>query len=247
LEFIHHHWWIKFKWRTAVINLDNNQIGFLLSVFAALATMLGWLIVAIKKNLSSYLIAIALLFAATAMIAVSIFELIPTANTAGLDFATIILWLAIGAATVLLLRFGAEKLEMSGSKLENSAILVAAALTLHNFPEGSVAISTTIVDFQSGLISALAISLHNIPEGLAIAVTAVAAGMSAKKVFALVAAATIAEILGATVILYESSSLSEVVVAKLLTVVAGIMLTVAVTELIPHGWHSLKDAQKSKK
>lgn len=164
-----------------MINLDNNQIGFLLSVFAALATMLGWLIVAIKKNLSNYLIAIALLFAATAMIVVSIFELIPTANTAGLDVATIILWLAIGAATVLLLRFGAEKLEMSGSKLENSAILVAAALTLHNFPEGSVAISTTIVDFQSGLISALAISLHNIPEGLAIAVTAVAAGMSAKK------------------------------------------------------------------
>ena len=136
---------------------------------------------------------------------------------------------------------------MTGSKLENSAILVAAALTLHNFPEGSVAISTTIVDFQSGLISALAISLHNIPEGLAIAVTAVAAGMSAKKVFALVAAATIAEILGATVILYESSALSEVVVAKLLTVVAGIMLTVAAAELIPHGWHSLKDAQKSKK
>jgi zinc transporter ZupT len=71
LEFIHHHWWIKFKWLTAVINLDNNQIGFLLSVFAALATMLGWLIVAIKKNLSNYLIAIALLFAATAMIVVS--------------------------------------------------------------------------------------------------------------------------------------------------------------------------------
>ena len=81
---------------------------------------------------------------------------------------------------------------------------------------------------------------------LAIAVTAVAAGMSAKKVFALVAAATIAEILGATVILYESSALSEEVVAKLLTVVAGIMLTVAAAELIPHGWHSLKDAQKSK-
>ena len=105
-----------------MINLDNNQIGFLLSVFAALATMLGWLIVAIKKNLSNYLIAIALLFAATAMIVVSIFELIPTANTAGLDFATITLWLAIGAATVSLLRFGAEKLEMTGSKLENSAL-----------------------------------------------------------------------------------------------------------------------------
>ena len=230
-----------------MINLDNNQVGFLLSVLAALATMIGWLIVAIKRDLSDYLVAIALLFAATAMILVSIFELIPTADKAGLNIGSIVLWLTIGIAVVLILRFAAGKLESSGSKLEKSAILVAAALTLHNFPEGSVAISTTIVDFQSGLISALAISLHNIPEGLAIAVTAVAAGMSARKVFFLVAAATISEILGACVVLYESSSLSEVFVAKLLTVVAGIMLTVAAAELIPHGVHSLKDARNGKR
>ena len=229
-----------------MINLDNNQIGFLLSVVAALATMIGWLIVAIKRVLSDYLVAIALLFAASAMILVSIFELIPTADKAGLNIGSIVLWLTIGIAVVLILRFAAGKLESSGSKLEKSAILVAAALTLHNFPEGSVAISTTIVDFQSGLISALAISLHNIPEGLAIAVTAVAAGMSARKVFFLVTAATISEILGACVVLYESSSLSEVLVAKLLTVVAGIMLTVAAAELIPHGVHSLKDARNGK-
>jgi len=51
-----------------VINLENNQVGFILSILAALATMFGWVIVAVKKNLSDYLIAIALLFAATAMI-----------------------------------------------------------------------------------------------------------------------------------------------------------------------------------
>jgi ZIP family zinc transporter len=218
-----------------VINLDNNQVGFLLSIVAALATMIGWLIVAIKRVLSDYLVAIALLFAASAMILVSIFELIPTADKAGLNIGSIVLWLTIGIAVVLILRFAAGKLESSGSKLEKSAILVAAALTLHNFPEGSV------------LISALAISLHNIPEGLAIAVTAVAAGMSARKVFFLVAAATISEILGACVVLYESSSLSEVLVAKLLTVVAGIMLTVAAAELIPYGVHSLKDARNGKR
>ncbi len=229
-----------------MINLDNNQVGFLLSIFAALATMLGWVIVAVKKNLSDYLIAIALLFAATAMILVSIFELVPTADKAGLGFSAIGLWLAVGAATVLLLRFGAEKIESSGNKLEKSATLVAAALTLHNFPEGSVAISTTIVDLQSGFISALAISLHNIPEGLAIAVTAVAAKMSKQKVFFLVAAATTSEMLGASVVLYEIESLSIVVVAKLLTVVAGIMLTVSISELIPHGVNSLKDARKNK-
>ena len=226
-----------------MINLDNSQAGFILSLLAALATMIGWVVVAVKKNLSQYLVALSLLVAAAAMILLSIFELIPTANRVGLSTGSIILWLAIGVLVVVALRFLSDKLDMAGSKLEKSAILVAAALTLHNFPEGSVAISTTMVDFQSGLVAATALSLHNIPEGLAIAVTAVAAGMTSRKVFALVAAATIAEMLGAVVVLYESQGLSEFVIAKLLTVVAGIMFTVAITELIPHGIASLKSGK----
>ncbi len=230
-----------------MINLDNNQIGFTLSLLAALATMIGWVIVAVRKNLSQSLVAASLLVAAAAMILLSAFELIPTAKKVGLSSGSIILWLVIGVLVVLALRLLSDKLDMAGSKLEKSAILVAAALTLHNFPEGSVAISTAIVDFQSGLVAALAISLHNIPEGLAIAVTAVAAGMSSIKVFALVAAATVAEISGAAVVLYESAALSEILVAKLLTLVAGIMFTVAITELIPHGLSSLKTSRKNSK
>jgi ZIP family zinc transporter len=174
------------------------------------------------------------------MIAVSLLELLPTAKEVGLTFENILMWLVVGLSIFLFLHFLSNKLEIVGNRLEKSAYLVAAALILHNFPEGSVAISTTIVDVNSGLIAALALSLHNIPEGLAIAVTAVAAGMAARKVFALVAAATFAEILGAFVVLYESEELSEVAVARLLTVVAGIMITVAVRELIPHGLASRK-------
>lgn len=230
-----------------MINLADNQIGLILSLIAALATMIGWVIVAVKKGLSDSVVAVALLVAAGAMILVSIIELIPTAQKVGLEITSILFWLVAGVLIVLVLRFLSNRLEVAGDKLEKSAILVAIALTLHNFPEGSVAISTTIVDLNSGLIAALAITLHNIPEGLAIAVTAVAAKMSGKKVFALVAAATISEMLGATLVFYESQALSEQLVAKLLTVVAGIMFTVAITELIPHGISSLKRGKKDSK
>lgn len=230
-----------------MINLADNQIGLILSLIAALATMIGWVIVAVKKGLSDSVVAVALLVAAGAMILVSIIELIPTAQKVGLEITSILFWLVAGVLIVLVLRFLSNRLEVVGDKLEKSAILVAIALTLHNFPEGSVAISTTIVELNSGFIAALAITLHNIPEGLAIAVTAVAAKMSGKKVFALVAAATISEMLGATLVFYESQALSEQLVAKLLSVVAGIMFTVAITELIPHGISSLKRGKKDSK
>jgi ZIP family zinc transporter len=226
-----------------VINLANNQIGFLLSIFAALSTMIGWLIVVVKKRLSKFVVAISLLMAAFTMILISLIELLPTANKVGLAVGATLFWLAVGVFVVVFLRFVSDKLEIAGNRLKKSAILVATALILHNFPEGSVAISTTIVDFNSGLVAAVAISLHNIPEGLAIAVTAVASGMGARKVFALVAASAIAEMLGAVVVLVGSQALSEILVAKLLTVVAGIMFTVAITELIPHGLSSLKSGR----
>jgi hypothetical protein len=62
--------------------------------------------------------------------------------------------------------------------------------------------------------------------------------MSNKRVLALVVAATLAELIGALVVFYEGRLLSEVEVAKLLLVVAGIMCTVAITELIPSGLNS---------
>ena len=227
-------------------NLSNIQIGFFLSALAALTTLIGWGVVTLKRKLSESLIAICLVLAAAAMILVSAFELIPAATTAGLPLESILSWLLIGVLIVALMRFAAMKLESDGNPLKKSALLVSSAIILHNLPEGSVAISSSIVDLNSGLISAVAISLHNIPEGLAIAFTAVAAGMSNKKVLALVAAATLAEVIGALVVLYEGRLLSEVQAANLLLIVAGIMCTVAVTELIPSGLKFLRSSRSNK-
>jgi ZIP family zinc transporter len=227
-------------------NLSNIQIGFFLSASAALTTLFGWGVVSVKRKLSESLFAICLMLAAAAMILVSALELIPAAASAGLPLESILSWIIIGVLFVALMRFAAMKLESGGNPLKRSALLVSSAIILHNLPEGSVAISTSIVDLNSGLIAATAISLHNIPEGLAIALTAVAAGMSNQKVLALVVAATLAELIGALVVLYEGRLLSEVQVANLLLIVAGIMCTVAVTELIPSGLNFLRSSRSNK-
>ena len=113
-------------------------------------------------------------------------------------------------------------------------------MALHNIPEGAAAIATTIVDLQSGIATTIAIALHNIPEGVAIAATALAAAGSRTRAFVLVSIAALAEVSGAGIVLYESAALSEILIAKLLTLVAGIMITLSVLELIPNGVKSLR-------
>jgi ZIP family zinc transporter len=222
------------------MNLDNALLGFWFSVIAAGSTMLGWVIVAIKKDLSKKVIALTLLFAAIAMLAVSFFELIPGTIDAGLGSLEIFIWLILGAGAVQVLRFIGDKFYGPKHSLQQSATLVAIAVALHNIPEGAAAIATTIVDLQSGIATTIAIALHNIPEGVAIAATALAAAGSRTRAFVLVSIAALAEVSGAGIVLYESAALSEILIAKLLTLVAGIMITLSVLELIPNGVKSLR-------
>jgi threonine/homoserine efflux transporter RhtA len=46
------------------MSLANNQIGLLLSILAASATMIGWVIVLVKRSLSDFVVAVSLLIAA---------------------------------------------------------------------------------------------------------------------------------------------------------------------------------------
>lgn len=115
-----------------------------------------------------------------------------------------------------------------------AALVTGAALLLHNLPEGILTLLTNISDPQLGARTALAIALHNIPEGLAVAVPfACATGSRAKGAVAALVSG-LAEPAGAV--------LAALVLAPLLTpgllngivaVVAGIMLWVAASQLLP--------------
>jgi len=56
-------------------------------------------------------------------------------------------------------------------------LLLFAAMTLHNIPEGLAVGTSYTAQPRLGLLLALAIALHNIPEGIAIAGPFRACGM----------------------------------------------------------------------
>jgi len=221
------------------MNIANANLGFWFSVIAAVSTLLGWLIIASRKQISTKAIGVALIASALAMLYVSFTQLIPQAFDSNLTLTEFSLWLGFGFGLVVLLRLIGDRFSSLDS-LKSSAVLVAVAVGAHNLPEGAAAIATTIQNLQAGIATTIAIAIHNVPEGIAIAATAVAAGFSKSRALLFVVIAAAAEILGAGIVLVEVQLLNELLIAKLLTVVAGIMIALSVLELLPHGYAEFK-------
>lgn len=149
-------------------------------------------------------------------------------------------------------------------------ILLFLSLLLHNFPEGlAVAFSaatTNVSGTPSPLASIVAISiaLHNIPEGIAIAIPCMAARPNQPYLaFCLASLSGLAEPVGAFIgltllrlrgglLLHNNAAYNGAEVTALsngqdmgdaLAFVAGIMLAVAVCELLPEASRQQKDAE----
>jgi ZIP family zinc transporter len=61
---------------------------------------------------------------------------------------------------------------------KNTALMLAAAIALHNLPEGLALGSGAELDMRLGIVFAVLIALHNIPIGFAIGIASVTEGKS---------------------------------------------------------------------
>lgn len=219
---------------------------FLLTTLAGLSTGLGGVIAAAFRP-SQRLLAACAGFAGGVMLTVSLADLAPGALTfysaylspMGCGMAVIAMLAAGMGAAVLLSRLLPEEEELAarfgtGAAAMRAALVTGAALLLHNLPEGVLTLFAGVADPQLGMRTALAIALHNIPEGLAVAVPFAYATRSRGKGAAAALASGLAEPAGALLAyfffhdLFTPGFLNGTVV-----MVAGIMLWVAVAQLLP--------------
>jgi ZIP family zinc transporter len=115
-----------------------------------------------------------------------------------------------------------------------AGLLVAAGITIHNFPEGIAVFSGGLHDIGLGWALAGAVMLHNIPEGLAVAVPVYGATGSRLRGFWWGTLSGLAEPVGALLaglLLYHF--LSPAVVAWTLAAAAGLMVFISLDELLP--------------
>lgn len=132
------------------------------------------------------------------------------------------------------------------SNLFTAGLIMAAAIALHNLPEGMVIGSAYTGTSPAGLwtgggfIMACLIGLHNIPEGMAITVPLVAGGMRRTKAVLITALTGIPTVLGA-LLGYWLGSMGPLMHALSLSFASGAMLYVVFGELLPEAilmWRS---------
>ncbi len=229
------------------MNNLKEIIPIFLSFLAGLSTIIGAFLVFFSKDRSKKLITFALSFSAGVMITISFTDLFPTAEetlckTYGKLNGCIlsILFLLVGALMAFLIDMfipSEEDIGISNSKntsLFRVGFVSMIALMLHNFPEG---IATYISGFQSttlGISIALAIALHNIPEGIAIAMPIYYSTKSKQKAFKYTFISGMTEPLGAILsFLFLKPYINDFILSVVFAIVAGIMLYIAMEELIP--------------
>ena len=131
-----------------------------------------------------------------------------------------------------------------------AGLVMAAAIALHNVPEGMVigaSFARTAGESlmnRGGLTMAIVIGLHNIPEGMAVAVPLISGGMSKVKSVLVTAITGFPTILGA-LLGYTLGAMGPTALAVSLSFASGAMLYVVFGELLPESilmWRSILPA-----
>ena len=130
--------------------------------------------------------------------------------------------------------------EEAGKGLFVAGLVMAAAIALHNMPEGMVIGASYAGDAGSitggaGFIIAMVIGLHNIPEGMAVSVPLISGGMSKGKAIGITALSGAPTIIGA-IFGYSLGLISPLWLSLSLSFAGGAMLYVVFGELFPESF-----------
>lgn len=223
--------------------------GFLGSLAAGLATVIGALPMLGMRRPSDEQQNLLLGFAAGVMLAASFFSLIipaiRVARERGISQAAasmlVVTAVLLGAWALAWLNRVIPPLERMGLGQKGIAEastrrmwLFVLAITLHNFPEGmAVGVSFGGGDLAAGRATALGIGLQNIPEGLAVAIALASAGYSrAVAVLASLGSGLVEPVAG--LIGVSIVAIAQPFLPWGLGLAAGAMIYVVASDIIPH-------------
>lgn len=229
--------------------MDKNVLfPLILSLIAGLSTVIGASLVFVANTKNKKFLTFALGFSAGVMITVSFTDLFPAAESAITKYygkvngiLLSILFLIVGALMAFLIDIFIPEDEKNrfpkddkNSGLFRIGLVSTIAIVIHNFPEGIATFVSGYQDASLGLFVALAITLHNIPEGIAIAMPIYYGTKNRLKAIKYALFSGMAEPFGAIIaFLFLRPFLNELILGIVFAIVSGIMLFIALDELLP--------------
>lgn len=220
----------------------NNKVllAFLITSLAGLSTLIGTILIFIKKE-SHNIVPCSLSLAAGVMLCTSLTDLIPNSiNLLQYNFYEIpsilicLIFISLGVLISLLIDLLLPNSENKNIKLYRVGIISMLAIILHNIPEGIATFMASNTNIKLGISLAIAIALHNIPEGISISIPIYHSTKSKSKAFIYTFISGISELLGAIITyLFLSNYMNNIILGIIFSIIAGIMIHISIYELLP--------------
>ena len=229
-------------------------IAFALTLLAGLATGIGSALALFARTTNTRFLSAALGFSAGVMIYVSFVEILADARAGlaaelgarpGAWVAVVAFFGGIGLTALIDRLVPAaenphevhrveEMHRRPDAHLMRMGMLSAAAIALHNFPEGIATFVAALDNPRVGASIAAAVAIHNIPEGIAVAVPVFYATGSRARAFSWSFLSGLSEPLGAFVAWWLLAGLAGATLRGILfAAVAGVMVFISFDELLP--------------
>lgn len=228
------------------------QAVLISAVAGVVGTGLGGVIALFFSGSSDKTMSYVLSLASGVMLSIVCFELIPGALVVS-NFYLVIAGTAAGVIVTMSLNLFIDKITASEDThvhpeelwhetgiLEStksrsmlvSGLVMFAAMSLHNLPEGMAIGSGAAHDSNMGLVLAILIALHDIPEGMAVGVPLIAGNMNKWKAVLLTVLSGVSTVLGGW-LGAVLGGISDGFLAIALSLAAGAMLYVSFCEMLP--------------
>lgn len=235
------------------VSLQNLAVAFGITLAAGLATVLGSVLAFLSKTPNPRILSFGLAFAGGAMVYVSLTEIYTKSSEAfalaygeshGFAATTLAFLAGMGAVALIdrLVPNPHETLDAQDPRFKQQSrqhiarvgLMAAFAITAHNFPEGMATFFATLENPAVGAPLAFAIAIHNIPEGISIAAPVYFATRKKGLTVFVCLLSGLAEPLGA-VLGYTALKpfLSPAVFGSVFGLIAGVMVFLALDELLP--------------
>lgn len=226
--------------------MNNFFISFLITIISGLSTMIGTIIIFLNLKNKNKIIGSSLIFSASIMLFISIFDLIPSSfsyiNKVYEFIPSTLLVLIYVIFGGLFINFISRN-NIDNNKLYKLGIISMLALIIHNIPEGIITFISSSKDLSMGIPLAISIALHNIPEGIAISVPIYFSKNQKMKALFYTLIAALSEPLGALFAYLFLRNINDYLFAIIFALTSGIMLYIAIFELIKESlkYNKIKD------